>query len=228
MRLPLLLWAGGSLAVPIFVGYAYSADIIKFSSIALFALGILAGAALTKLADRKGARWRLAFGACLIASGLSPVVSIAGILWGQATHRADLSTYYEAPLALGPDDLHAIAWLRRHISPDDVIYRNPEVALGYVQIGGLPATPIAINTLQFGVSEARAKIHNDLLEQLPSDLEAFRALGISWLVVAPDDPRMESNVQKWLRDGEVIQRAEFGVLRVYNVVEADKSTVRGR
>jgi hypothetical protein len=219
MRWPLLLLAGGSLAVPIFVGYAYSADILKFSAVALFAMGILAGTALTALAGRSGRAWRIVFGASLTATVMSAVVAIAGILWAQFSHVETLATYYEGPVQLGQDDRQAVVWLRRHASPDEVVYRKPGVALGYQQSGGLSSTAIALNTSQFGVSPRRAKMQDDLLKDVPSDLADYRAVGIVWFVVAPDDPRIDGNANRWLAAGEIAIKAQFGDLKIYRVAD---------
>ena len=223
MRWPLLLLAGGSLAVPIFVGYAYSADILKFSAVALFAMGILAGAALTNLAGRDGTRSRIAFWASLTATVMSGVVAIGGILWAQFRHVETLSTYYEGPLALGKDDRQAVAWLRTHVLPDDIIYRAPDVVLGYALSGGLSTTELETNTRLFGVPEALAADKKALLEKLPADLGSYRTAGIDWFVVGPDDPRMESNVGRWASAGELIKKAEFGKLAIYRVANTGSS-----
>jgi hypothetical protein len=223
MRWSLLLLAGGCLAVPIFVGYAYSADILKFSAVALFALGILAGAGLNALAETRNLFWRTVFGTCLIATVMSSAVGIGGILWTQINRIADLATYYEGPVVLGSDDRQAVAWLRRRVAPDEVIYRTPKVALGYLQTGGLSATANAENTSQFGVPEDLAERQKVLLQRLPSDLEAYREEGIVWFVVASDDPQMQRHVRKWLQDRLVAKKADFGSLRIYKLVEAPKS-----
>ena len=64
----------------------------------------------------------------------------------------------------------------------------------------------------------------ELLQTLPSDLDSYRAVGIVWIVVAPDDPRMDRNALKWLQNGEVVKKADFGSLRIYKVVEPDPRT----
>ena len=183
MRWPLVLLAGGSLVVPIFVGYVYSADILKFSAVALFTSGILAGAALNALAETQGGRWKALFGACLILTVMSAAVGITGILSAQFKHVAALSTYYEGPVELGSDDRAAVAWLRRRVSPDEIIYRTPDVSLGYMEFGGLPSTPTIIGSeKQFGLPESRTVAMQELLKELPSDLRRIgpSALFGSW------------------------------------------------
>ena len=183
-------------------------------------MGILAGAALNAFAEKQGARWKALFGACLIATVMSPAVSIAGILWAQFRHVEALSTYYEAPVPIGRDDRDAMNWLRRRVLPDEIVYRAPKVSIGYMEFGGLPSTPsIPWRSKQFRLAERRTVAMRKLLETLPPDLAAYRAMGIVWFVVAPDDPRMERNVAKWVQDGTVVKQADFGSLRIYKVTE---------
>lgn len=220
LRWPLLLLVAGSLATPIFVGYAYSFDILKFSVVALFSLGILAGTGLNSLADRKGWRWRVVFGVALVSTVMTATFAIGGILWVQLNRIETISTYFTGPMDLGQDDRQAVAWLRRRASPDEIIYRAPEVSIGYMQ-NGLPSTPIPVNTNQFGVPKRRVAALTELLKTLPSDLAAYRAVGIVWFVVAPDDPRMESNTSRWLAAGEIALKAQFGDVKIYRAADRD-------
>ena len=75
------------------------------------------------MADWKGWRWRVVFGASLISTVMTATVAIAGILWVQFNHIEAISTYFMAPMYLGKDDRQAVAWLRRRALPDEIIYR---------------------------------------------------------------------------------------------------------
>jgi len=218
MRWALLLLCGGCLAVPIFVGYAYTHDIMKFTFIALFAMGILAGVELTRLSADARPRGRALLGFAVVATTMTAVVLIGGILYGQFVHLPDLETYYEGPVTLAPADLQAMTWLRNRVGPDDIIYRKPSVALGYMQHGGLPMTALGNNTKQFAVPDDLAKRHDALLENPPTDLGSYSSFGIDWFVSSPDDPRMEQDILQWAQAGELVKKKEFGTLQIYKFV----------
>jgi hypothetical protein len=118
-----------------------------------------------------------------------------------------------------------MAWLRLHCKPDEIIYRLPETAIGYCQCGGLPTTATAAVRwpLQFGVSDDRLASYARLLDSRPAELAAYRAAGIVWFVVGPDDPSMERNVRRWVQAGEVVRPAEFGALRIFKLSHAAAS-----
>jgi len=218
MRWTLLLLAAGSLAVPIFVGYAHSVDMVKFSIMALFALGILAGVELTRLTfDARPSR-RALFGLALIGTTMTTVVLISGIIWAQFTHIEDLATYFEGPVSLQTADRHAIAWA----SSPGWTGRNHLPQAGHRS--GVHATRRLVG---HSGSEKHGPVRSSgwscetaeiLLEDPPPTLEPYTELGIVWFVSSPDDPRMEKNILRWTQAGQLVKEAEFGRLGVYKVV----------
>ena len=227
-RAALLLLALGGLAVPLLVvSYPYVKNIAKFSTVAALALGILSGAALAWLAAKRTLGRRVALLGCLLALLASPVVLTGTTLWVLfAEHDTPAPTAVfatrAAPASLQEDDRQAMAWLRVHAKPDEIIYRLPAVALGYCQWGGLPATcpaiPIGLNV---GITKERFTSRSRLLDALPRELEPYRAEGIVWFVVGPDDPQMERNVREWEPAGDVVLQAQFQALRILKISDRD-------
>jgi hypothetical protein len=224
MRAALVLLAIGGVAVPLFVVvHPYMKNISKFSTVAALAFGILAGAALTWLANRQTLGRRAALVACAIALMASPVVCLGTTLWilfvgREVPKPTEVLAIRGSPVLLTEEDQQAVRWLRRHVLPDQIIYRFPETAIGYCQWGGLPATSAVVRFAPaFGISEDRLAERRRLLEDLPANLDAYIRQGIVWFVVGPDDPRMERNVRNWRNAGEVVEKAEFGALQIYKV-----------
>ncbi|HEX3999093.1 MAG TPA: hypothetical protein VHX65_11120 [Pirellulales bacterium] len=229
LRVALLLLAVGGLTVPIFVGYRFADSIVKFFEIASLALGILSGGALTWLATRNASRWRPIIVVCLMALTATPICFISAMLWlkmgphaeGQPDVSPAAATFLFKPVPLGEDDQKVVAWLRTHSKPEEVVYRLPSIALGYIQLGGLSSTPETVKlSLAFGVSPARIASRDELIAARPPDLAPYLAAGIAWFVVGPDDPLMERQVQNWKRNGRVHLEATFGGLQVFKIDHA--------
>jgi hypothetical protein len=226
-RAALLLLAGGGLIVPLFFAFRLSWDIVKFTSIGAFALGILAGAVLTWLAAGHCVRRRLALAACVVALVATPLAFIGAVLSIQFVSHA-VPWYFEGPVALGPDDQRAIVWLRTHAQADQLIYRRPDLSLGYIQEGGLP-TPFLDyerRAARYGVRPERAVKIEQVVTTKPADLEAYRTIGLVWFVVGSDDPPMDQNVQRWEQASLVVKQAEFGAVRVFKLSGTEMKPAR--
>ena len=224
LRVALLLLAAGGLAVPLFIGYRLTDAIVKFLTIASLALGILSGGTLTWLAGRNSPGRRAALLACLLLLTASSVVYLGTAIWlkyvVQDENRLEAgpiprSLLFE-PVPLDKDDQRAVAWLRVHAKANDVVYRLPTLALGYIQCGGLSSTPETVKlSLAFGVTPERIAARDRLIADRPPELEHYRAAGIIWFVVGPDDPTMLQNVHRWEQTGKVHREATFGNLEIF-------------
>jgi hypothetical protein len=223
LRLALLLLIAGGLAVRLCVAYDYTWDMVKFSTVAALALGLAAGAVLTTLASHRTVAGRAVLAATVLASTLTCFAWISGVEWILNTGRGP-STFVARPVALAEDDRQSMSWLRTRAKPDELIYRLPSVSLGYFQWGGLSSTASEIeHTDQFGVPPRRRAQRDQVIAARPSSPEPYKAIGIRWFVVGPDDPEMLQNVQKWEHDGEVVKKAEFGALRIDAIAEPSAS-----
>jgi len=219
LRLALLLLIAGGLAVRLCLDYEYTWDMVKFSTVAAWALGIAAGAALAQIATLRGIAGRMVLTAAVVGIAFSSLVWIAGVAWILHTGRGP-STFIARPVELGRDDLQSLAWLRTNVRPDELVYRLPSVSPGYMQWGGLSATPEKIDYAgSFGVRPEIVHQRDEVIDHLPAELAPYKAIGVRWFVVGPDDPRMLRIVQNWERDGSVVNEATFGELRIDEVVQ---------
>lgn len=224
LRVALLLLALGGLSVPIFIGYRFTDAIVKFLTIASLALGILSGASLAWLAGRPTFGRRAALAICLTLLTASSVTDLGTLIWlkyvphGEGPLQAGPipQSYMLEPVPLDSDDLRTVAWLRIHAKSNDVVYRLPTLALGYIQWGGLSSTPETVKlSLAFGVTPERIAARDRLIADRPPELAPYRAAGINWFVVGPDDPTMLEHVHHWEQAGKVHREATFGNLEVF-------------
>ena len=102
LRLALSLLGFGCLLVPIFVGYSYTWDIVKFSTVASLALGILSGAGLAALWRKRSLTSRLLLSLCIVLLLGTPLVWIGNVLWVQL---AAADHFPNSKYIIGPVDL---------------------------------------------------------------------------------------------------------------------------
>ncbi len=158
LRPILLLMVAGGVLIPLFVRYEYTFDIIKFCMVGAICLGILAGATLTEWAGLPRSHRRLLLSISIFLLTSTSVSYLAAVLWVQYVgpeHRY----YCAVPTPLAQVDEQALRWLRVNVRPNEIVYRLPAVALGYMQQGGIPSTPPEMrDTGPFGVRKSRVEL----------------------------------------------------------------------
>ena len=217
-RLLFALLLSGSLLVLNTVRYAYSADIVKFGTLAAITLGVLSAAAIARVLSGRPGLWRL-----LVAGALIVPASAGGVLF-PLTYALDLyeipKAYREGPEELFPVDVAAVVWLRGHARAGEMVYRSGRASHGYAQWGGLPQPEVSWTTKAFALPEGRIAAREQLLKVMPPDAGPWRRDGFRWFVLDPssDDKALNRYADAWIARGEARQAMSFGPLRIVELL----------
>ena len=166
--------------------YAHSWDLVKFGTVAAFALSIATSATGPRgssLFDQP--RWALPW-ACCCSWASRPMA------WRSRSSLLLMSREFPWPCIpeepLRPPasaDLQAIAWLRGRVSADEIVYRKLSAAIAYDHVGGLAVPWYDGLTDTFGFSRQRMERRRRLLVEPPPDPDVYDSERIRWFVLGP-------------------------------------------
>jgi hypothetical protein len=217
-RLALALLVGGSLLVVNAVRYAYSWDIAKFGVVTALALGVLSSAALARVLPGRvragGHLVRVAAGAALLC-GLTASALLFPLAY--ALDVKELPPHKKGTAVLDDADVQAVAWLRRHIRPGEVVLRRRSVSRGYAQWGGLPQAVQDRRIRGFGFPLERIEARNQILRSPLASIRPYIREGVRWVVLDERDVKYAVVVSEWMRRGRARLAATFGGVRVYAI-----------
>jgi hypothetical protein len=212
------LLVAGSVVVLNTVRYGYSADMMKFGTLASILFGVLGAAAIARLLGSRPGPPRV-----LLAGALLVPATAAGVLF-PLSYDLDLreipGAYRALPDALGASDVAAVVWLRARAAPGEMVYRGAAATHGYAQWGGLPQPEVTWATRAFALPEARVVAREQLLKAMPTDPEAWRRDGFRWFVLdgSPADHALGQRAEAWIAGGRARVAATFGALRVVELL----------
>lgn len=214
-RLVFALVAVGCLLVVNAVRYTHSWDIVKFGTVGEFFLAIASSAGLAWVLRRARGPWVAKVALRLVALvGLVALVS-AGVAFHYVMIRDLPQAYHERPERLGADDARMLAYLRRHVRPGDLVYRDRRQALGYAEWGGI-ATPFPVYpTRSFGFPPDAIAARWRLLDRPSPHLAAYEAQGIRWFVLSRSDRALQANARRWVSSGAARQVLRAGSLVLF-------------
>jgi hypothetical protein len=221
LRIPLAILAAGSLVVFNFTVYQHSHDIVKFATVAAFALAIGTGIGIADLHQRWSSAARFRKLATPMAAGVTALTCAAGfgfaLVFAVEIPGIPRHLFHEAPVVLESDDADAIAFLRTRIAEGEMVFRDAEHASGYAQWGGLPVPWIDNMVARMGFSDARIQQRMALLQQPPMKASELAADGMRWLVLDADDVPFTWLANRWINSGEARLVATFGGLQVVEI-----------
>ncbi|MBI2376655.1 MAG: hypothetical protein HYV07_21845 [Deltaproteobacteria bacterium] len=211
-RLLLALIGFGGLAVANLVRYRHSWDIVKLAAVGASALCFPAALAVSRAWQTKAVARAFA----LLSVGL--LVSGGFGFLGFHIFRLpgiDQLSREAGPIELEPDDVMAVAWLRKLEAPEQLIWREGPAGLGYAQRGISVPFLESGSIDQWGFPEARVESREALTRSIPEEIESYRREGIRF--VAFDD-RLASTIrrraQTWVHEGRAREAARFGSLSI--------------
>lgn len=210
-RRPLVVYgllALGGLVVINSVRYRFTWDIVKFATVATIGLAIPSAVVLARLMARRGLVLR-ATGwlglAAVIASGVG--IELALVLQLPGVPRM----YRHKPRAMAKDDRRAATWLRAHMRPPDVMYRNQRHCSTYAAWAGLSQAFFDARNISI---PAMGRRRSALLRHLPGEPGPYLKQGIRFFVLDRSDRRLRGFAGRWIKAGEARQRARFGGLEI--------------
>jgi hypothetical protein len=207
----------GCLAVLFSIRHAHGWNIVKFATVAALALSIASGAAVARVLSLRAIGRPL--GALVIAGAVASGVTIAAIL--ALDIRGIPSVWTRSAPKLSAPDLEALGWLRSHIKPGEIVYRNLTALHGYAIWGGVPEPWTGHDdSVQFGFSQARRDARARVLSTLPEDTGPYLREDIRYFVLDPRDQRLNTSADRWIEDGKARERARFGRLRIVELLAA--------
>jgi hypothetical protein len=222
-RLLLAALVVGSLLVVNVLRYCLSWDILKFATVGSIALALASAAALARLWAARprsvAAPLAGALAACALLFGLAFPVVFALDLDG-----IPLGNFFRASPDVAPDDLRAIALLRRLAGRDDSVYRTPPAVWSYAPWGGL-AHPWPDGQARVFFEPARFVERDALLEALPPDVDRWLAHRVRFLVLEPADVALRGHAARWVDAGRARLVARSGALDVVELLRAPRPAV---
>jgi hypothetical protein len=111
-----------------------------------------------------------------------------------------------------------MTFVRGSLRAGELVYHAKRGSDGWLQWGGVPQPRRAWTDLHFGLPNVRLTARDLMLARLPSDPDAYRAYGIVWFVLEPDDA-LTPAAEGWMREGRAREAARFGALRVIALVD---------
>ncbi len=208
----------GCLVVINTLRYAHSWDIVKFGTVGAFFLGISSSASVAWLLRRATASLlaRVALRLAAVA-GLSAIVA-AGAAFHYVMIRDVPGAYHERPEKLSKDDATMLAYLRRHVRPGEIVFRDQRQALGYAQWGGI-ATPFPVYpTPSFGFPPSAIAARWRLLRRPSPDVDAYRAQGMHWFVLSRADRALQARMMRWVSAGTARPVLASGSLSLFELL----------
>jgi hypothetical protein len=224
-RIALAALVAGGLLVLNVVRYGLSWDAVKFGTVAVIALSLLAGAALARLWHARPALPARALAVALLLAAVAPGLAHP-IVFGLDLRGIPLSNFPKTAELISPADEDAASWLRTRVAPADVVYRTVPTSYGYAPWAGLPQPWLEGQTRAFGFSQARMSSRDALLRQLPDDPDRWLAQGIRWLVLDARDRRLDDTASRWVSAGrarvarEIPAPAPLRKLRIVEILKA--------
>ena len=114
--------------------------------------------------------------------------------------------------------LQAIAWLRRRVPADEIVYRKQSAVIAYDHVGGLAVPWYDGLTDTFGFSPQRMERRRRLLIQPSRDPDAYEAERIRWFVLGPSDTLLSRYAEEWMERGRAREELRFGSLRIIKLL----------
>jgi hypothetical protein len=218
-RLPLALLVLGGLLIPNVLRFRLSWDIVKFSVLAAIALGALFADFAVALFESGPAWLGGPLGVVVLLAGMAPGLGFAGVF---GINHPDIPEAYFArhPVFLSTPESQAASWLRRHVSPGEIVYSSREAARGYAAWGGIPGPWVEKDTKAFGFSEEQLAAREALTARLPDTPDRYLAEGIRWFAVGPLKTRAYRLTTAWIARGRARAVAEWDGLRVVELLAA--------
>ena len=198
--------------------YEHSWDIVKFGTVAMFALGIASSTVIAHLWSTPSRPLaRTAAVAALVLVTFPGVgfltcfaVSVPGI---------PAQIFFTQPPPVGANDRAAIAWLRRQARAGELVVCAPELTSRYAQIGGLPVLPIDSGTMGFGFPADLMQRRQAITSGVPTDPQVYRSEGVRWIVAADHSSFIPpERLIAWRQYGAIVEVQRFGDVAIYELV----------
>lgn len=205
----------GNLIVFNFMDYTLTYDIAKFATVLSLTLAFLSSLTVAHLLNKNRNIITRVLGAASLIVILSSGVSFT-LQAGFNPNNAILTLNEKALIRLSDPDIAALNWLRKNIQQKDIVIRKLPVSIGYAQWGGgVSQFWIDNKALLFGFNEKTLAKRLTLQSTLPSDAESYLNSGVKWLVLTPDDKPLSNYLNRWILDKNILLRAEFPPLKIY-------------
>jgi hypothetical protein len=217
-RLFLALLLAGSLGVLNLLRYAHSWDLVKFGTVAAFALSIATNATVARVFALRPALLGVTLGLLLLVGVTADGLAFP-LLLALDAEGIPLAMYPKEPSRPPASaDLQAIAWLRGRVSADELVYRKLSAAIAYDHVGGLAVPWYDGLTDTFGFSRQRMERRRRLLVEPPPDPDVYDSERIRWFVLGPGASRLSRYVDDWTERGRARVEARFGSLRIVRLL----------
>jgi len=214
------------LAVSNLLEYQFTWDIVKFATVASIALAMASGVALAQFWERaRSPVQKLGFGIVVAAfalqGGAYPI--LAPVLY--SVHQQIITPYFSLSFPLAPDEARAIAYLRTHMGPFDMVYRNDSKFRPYAVFAGLPhpgnyfPAQNGAND-QYGLGEKKLLKRIDLNRISEDWVARLSAEHIRWIVSDSEETEINIVLEGAERNRTVFTMAQFGNLRISQISNA--------
>jgi hypothetical protein len=219
-RAMLACLALGGLAVVNLVRYEHSWDIAKFGAVTALGLAIGASIAVNRLLELRPDRLARASAMAIV---IAIVTAPALLIFAFATVIPGIpeDAYGRRPAAYTVNEGRSMSWLRRHVQSGELVYRNVGQYHAFTQWAGLSEPRGDPMLERFGVPPSLTERRDRLVTVWPEDPDAFVSEGIIWFVLRDDDSPAVQLTDEWLSRGRAAVRAEFGSLRIVELLSDD-------
>jgi len=124
--------------------------------------------------------------------------------------------YLQVPREMAKDDRRVASYLRRKMPPKTVMYRAHAFSHPYANYAGLPQVWMD-NAFPINAKLGPSRVQ--VMSTLPEDTRPYLLERMRFFVLGPNEGKLETNMQLWLKNGLAIHHGNFGALRVYELKE---------
>jgi hypothetical protein len=228
-RMFLIMLAAGALVIVNTLRYEYTWDIVKFGTVGFIALAIGAGIALSDLATwADNRRRKLVYALIVIALvGRGVAYPFTALSAYDPDVRQALSIqmirpYLSTAYPVTNDDAQAVSFLRAHMAPGELVYRNEAKSEPYAVWGGLP-TQASIHPVdsgdndQYGLGHEFYAARLELVSVSETWLDRLSGAHFGWIVTDPDEAAINTILDRLEARSRIVLAARYGKIRVFRM-----------
>jgi hypothetical protein len=216
-RLFLATLAGIGIAIMNLFRYKFTWDIVKFGTVSFFVLALASGVGLAEFRRRAlTVPRKLGFIALLMAlAGQGMAFPLVATL----VLTRSIRPYFTLTFPIDPDEAAAVSYLRTHMGPSDIVFRNRPKHWPYAVLGGLPYFLCFYCSEDqrddpYGLGEELYRARIDLKRISEDWVTRLSRQNVNWIVSDASETQLNAVLDSAVREDTVSTVKQFGQIRI--------------